>query len=286
MRRVLKWVGIIVGVLLLIIIAAAAILYLRGNSQINKEYDITVAALTIPTGDEEALTRGQHISEAISLCAECHGDDYSGKEFMDSPVFGAGDAPNITPGGIVADYTAEDWIRAIRHGVKPDGTSVKFMPSQHYYEMSDTDLAALIAYLQSVPPVDSDAEELSLGPVAVILVGSGMLELPAEQIDHDGERPVAPEPGVTAEYGDYLVTIGGCMDCHGEALDGDVPPGAPAGPALTGLDWSEQDFINTMRQGINPDGDTLDPEEMPWDSYTRMTGEELQAMWAYIETLN
>ncbi len=112
-----------------------------------------------------------------------------------------------------------------------------------------------------------------------------MLESAAEQIDPDAERPAAPEPGVTAEYGAYLTTIGGCRDCHGENLDGDVPPGAPGGPDLTGLEnWTEQDFINTIRQGINPNGDVLDYEEMPWNYYTRMTDDELNALWLYIQT--
>ena len=65
--------------------------------------------------------------------------------------------------------------------------------------------------------------------------------------------------------------------------------GPPPGPDLTQSGelggWTEQDFINTIRQGVTPDGDTLDSEEMPWDYYTRMTDDELKAIWMYLQTL-
>lgn len=287
MRRLLKWLGIIVGVLLLVIVAAAVILYVVGRNNLNKTYDVSVEALAIPAGDEEALARGQHIAEAISLCAECHGSNLGGDEFIDDALFGSGDAPNLTAGtgGIGATYTDEDWVRVLRHGVKPNGKSVKLMPSQHYAHMTDADLAAVIAYAQSVPPVDNETEELSLGIVGTIMIGN-MMDSPAKQIESDDIQPAMVEPGVTVEYGEYLITIAACKDCHGEDLDGDLGvPGPPAGPDLTTLDgWTEQDFINTIRQGINPDGDQLDPDEMPWNYYTRMTDDELSAMWAYIQT--
>lgn len=287
MRRLLKWLGIIVGLLLLVIVVAAVVLYVVGNNNLNKTYDVSVAALAIPAGDEEALARGQHIAEAISLCAECHGDDYGGDEFFDVSVFGKVDAPNLTAGsgGIGTTYTDEDWVRTIRYGVKPDGESVLLMPSQHYYDMSDDDLAAVIAFIQSVPPVDNQVDDASLSPVGTIMFGA-LGETVAAQIDHDAARPAPVEAGVTVEYGEYLITIAVCKDCHGEELDGNLGmPGPPAGPDLTALDgWTEQDFINTMRQGIDPDGDQLDSEEMPWDYYTRMTDDELRAMWMYLET--
>lgn len=111
MRRVLKWIGIVLGVLLLIVLAAGVVLYIVGRNNLNKTYnDVTAEAITLPT-DEAALERGKHLAEAVSLCAECHGDDYGGHKFLDAPVLGSGEAPNLTAGigGFgAADHTVED----------------------------------------------------------------------------------------------------------------------------------------------------------------------------------
>lgn len=290
MRKVLKWVGIIISVLLLVVIIAGVVLYLIGRGKLNKTYEVAAESITIPS-DEAALARGEHIAFAISLCAECHGDDLGGKNVIDSAVMAKLDAPNLTSGagGVAANYTStEDWVRAIRHGVKPNGEAIQVMPSDKYFHLSDADLGAVIAYVQSVPPVDSDELQRSFGPMGMILLAT-MMGVPVEKIDDHAARPPAPDPGVSAEYGEYLVTVAGCQDCHGEDLDGKVPPGAPSGPDLTqsgeGGDWTEADFVNTIRTGVTSDGDTLDPDEMPWDYYTRMTDKELSAIWAYLQTL-
>jgi len=62
----------------------------------------------------------------------------------------------------------------------------------------------------------------------------------------------APPAGRTVDYGKYLVTIGGCLECHGARLAGAAPaePGAPPGRNLTPGgnigQWSEAEFINTL----------------------------------------
>ncbi|RPI99244.1 MAG: cytochrome c, partial [Chloroflexi bacterium] len=93
-----------------------------------------------------------------------------------------------------------------------------------------------------------------------------------------------------AEYGEYLVNVASCKDCHGKDLNGGPQIGPPPGPDLTRSsdlgDWTEADFINTIRNGITPDGDRLDPDEMPWDRYTLMTDDELKAIWTYLQTLD
>ncbi|WP_229256438.1 hypothetical protein [Duganella lactea] len=43
-----------------------------------------------------------------------------------------------------------DWVRTLRHGVKPDGRPVQFMPSEDYNRLSDADTASLILYLQQL----------------------------------------------------------------------------------------------------------------------------------------
>jgi cytochrome c553 len=64
---------------------------------------------------------------------------------------------NLTPDketGLAKDYTEALFIRALRTGKTPDGGSIlPPMPWQNYAKMTDEDLKAVWAYLQSIPPV-------------------------------------------------------------------------------------------------------------------------------------
>jgi mono/diheme cytochrome c family protein len=184
-------------------------------------------------------------------------------------------------------HRAQDAI--LLHGVAPDGQSFIIMPSAEYYWLSDADLAALIAYLNSLPPVDNSLGERSLGPVGRMLVYSGAIPLMATIIDHTAPRP-EPEPGVTVEYGSYLAAV--CLGCHGPKLDGQDTLADPAGPPPTDLtstgplsQWTEEEFINTMRSGTTPYGKAMDPFVMPWTSFGQMNDDELKALWLYLQSL-
>jgi mono/diheme cytochrome c family protein len=90
-----------------------------------------------------------------------------------------------------------------------------------------------------------------------------------------------------------VVTLAGCTDCHGPALDG-VPGGGGGPPAdvpppnltLSGEvgQWTQEQFVNTIRTGITPSGRQLS-DEMPWKVYGGMVDEDLQAVYAYLHTL-
>src|SRR5690606_20928440 len=210
-----------------------------------------------------------------------------GKVFIDSPVIAKLTASNLTAGagGVADKYTNADWVRAIRNGVKPDGRPVLFMPSHEYYVLSDEDVGALISYIESVPPADNVLPGNSVGPLGRILYVTGQLPLlPVELIDHDAERPAVPEEGPTAEYGAYLAT--GCSGCHGMTFSGGKIPGTPPDfippPNLTpdvetGLGaWTEEDFYLALKEGIRPDGRSLDVQYMPWNLTAQMTDDELK----------
>ena len=289
MRKVLKWIGIVVGGLVGLVVIAVVGMIISTNSRLNKTYDITPEQLAI-TSDAASLAIGEHWAEIH--CRECHGEDLGGGPFFEDPALGYTDAPNLTAGrgGIGGDYTDEDWILALRHGINSDGTSVFIMPSNDFYYLSDTDLAGIIAYMKTVPPVDRETREQSLSPMAKILYAVGAFGdlLYAETIEHD-VRPPTPPVGMTLEYGDYLVNVHGCRSCHGAELSGMQPaePGAPLAPNLTpGGEmqvWSEADFINTLRTGVTPSGHELS-ESMP-KGLGNLSDEELQTVWMYLQSL-
>jgi cytochrome c553 len=288
--RLLKWIGIVLLVVVLIVVLAGAVLINMGNNKFNGQVSVPVESITVPT-DEASLARGEHLAHSVSPCVGCHGENLGGGEFINEPSFAVIYAPNLTPGqgGAGATYTDEDWVRAIRHGVAKDGRALFAMPSRLFYHMSDADLGALIAYLKTIPPVDNQVPPRTVSTIPVkLLLGAGMLPLQPDMIDHDAPRPAAPEPGVTTEYGQYLTTIAGCMECHGDNLAGAPDPNAPQGPNLTPggplAAWTEDDFITAIRTGVRPGGVPMDPIEMPWPEYMGMTDDELKAIWMFLQS--
>jgi mono/diheme cytochrome c family protein len=97
---------------------------------------------------------------------------------------------------------------------------------------------------------------------------------------------VAPPLGATADYGEYIVSYAGCRDCHGANLSGGGGGLTPAGPNLgvvTG--WTQDQFITTMRTGVDPGGHALDPRQMPWESVGKLDDVELVALYEYLRSL-
>ena len=292
MKRILKIISKIVGILIGLLVLAVTVLLTTGYFRFTKSYDIDIAALEIPT-DEVSLARGKHLVEAVAHCAYCHGPELAGKIVVDAGAQGIIVAPNLTSGegGLGTSYMVEDWVRAIHHGVTHKGRSVFIMPSLSFDAIGEEDLAAIIAYLQTIPPVSNVLAETKLGPLGLAMVGAGPFTeaMSALHIDHDAPLPAAPVEGETAEYGAYLVEIAQCRLCHGaELAGGQVSPSAPLGPNLTpggepGF-WTEEQFFNVIRTGRHPSGRELNPV-MPWKYFANMTDTELRAIWVYLQSL-
>lgn len=285
MRKALKWTGIVLGSLVVLVLVVATVLYVVGGSKQNRTYAVQTAALVIPT-DSAAIARGAHLA-ATHGCLDCHGADLGGQVMVDAPPFRV-TASNLTrgEGGIGGDYTAEDLDRAIRHGVLPDGRPVVIMPSGAFHRVSNADAAALIAYLQRLPPVDRTLPSTALRPLGRVLAGAGALDL-AFEVRTAPARRTAPAPAPTAEYGEYLATAL-CTYCHGEDLAGMQPPNPSSPPAPTlaaAARWSLDDFKQMLRTGTTPDGRTVDPAFMPISATSRMDDTELAALHAHLQTV-
>ena len=294
-RKILKWIGIVLGSLIGLLVLAFAVLNLIGTVKWNRlhgKYDVPVETIVIPM-DQASIARGEHIM-AINMCQHCHLDNLSGQT-AGAPAIVTLVVPNLTPGagGVGAINTDEDWVRAIRHGVGHDRRGLVLMPSGVFYYLSDDDLGALIAYLKSLPPVDNEQPKTDLGPIGRVMLALG--QLPPEiipsvtMIDHHAPRPIAPEQGITVEYGKYLATT--CTLCHGSNLNGQTVREGPnvyialnltRGGEMVG--WSQENFVTTMRTGIRPDGHPL-KDFMPWKYFGQMTDDELKAVWLYLQSL-
>lgn len=242
---------------------------------------------------ERAVARGEHLVLARYVCVECHGRDFGGGTMIDDPKIGRLLGPNLTAGagGVTAGYTAGDWDRIVRHGLRRDG-SAAVMPAGDFVSMTDRELSDIIAYIQSRPPVDRVSEPVSFGPLGALLVATGGFPLSAEEIpDHAAAHVVEPPAAeATAAFGAHLVQV--CTGCHGQELRGGPIPGAPPDwiPAANltqhadGLKgWTRDDFVRAMRESVRPDGRALRPPMTQMAPYAqRMTDIELAALWAWL----
>jgi cytochrome c553 len=281
----------VAAALILVAGGGALVVYIASERQLNAVYPVPAFRFAVPS-DPAAIARGRHLATAIGTCTLCHGEDLGGAVYADMGAMGIVAGPNLTRGrgGIGDDFGVGSWVRAIRYGVRRDGTSLIAMPSEVFVNFSDHDLAALVAYLQQLLPVDREVPTSRFGFLGRALLATGRLNiLVAPKTHQPAERP-AVSPGPTVEYGRYLADVSGCHGCHGHGLSGgrvagppNLPPASNLTPAGLGT-WTETDFTRALREGKRPDGATLDPF-MPWRVYARMTDDELHALWRYLQSV-
>ncbi len=290
-RTPLRWLGRIVGGLAALVLLVALVLYGMSEYRLRRGFDVPAVAVKV-TSDSATLARGRHLATAIGKCVDCHGDDFAGKVFAEDPLLGRVAGPNLTRGvgGRGRTLGPADWDRAIRHGVHASGRPLIMMPSADYQFFTDEDLAAIVSYLQSVPPVDRTMPPSFLAPVGRALLATGKLPvLNAEVVAHEavGSRDLDRTSPVS--YGRYLAWTGGCHGCHGEKLLGGPVPGTPptfppaANLTMQGRigQWSLADFTRALRTGTRPDGSKIN-DFMPWRLARDMTDDEIAALWAYL----
>ncbi len=113
---------------------------------------------------EDIVATGAYLAGPIGHCIECHspleprGRDFShigaGGQLFSGP-WGHSVAANITSdkGSGLGSWTDDEIERAIRTGVSRDGHALKPPMGYAYYaRISPGDMAALIAYLRTIPP--------------------------------------------------------------------------------------------------------------------------------------
>jgi hypothetical protein len=255
----------------------------------------------------ERLARGKYMVESVNGCVYCHseldwkargypvkaGTEGSGRSWADEGIPFL-TAPNITSdpetGG--GKWSDDSYARSIREGIGHDGRVLfPLMPYQNYRHMSDEDLASVVVYIRSLPPVRK-----ALPKTVVPFPLSRLINSVPEPL----LAPVAPpEPG---KRGEYLVTMSSCFDCHTPQDKGKPVPGlAFAGgfvltspgrevasanitPDPTGIPYYDEAlFLEMMRTGQVKARQIND--QMPWTFYGTQTDDDLKAMFAYLKTL-
>ena len=290
--KVAKWTGIVLGAVVLLLGGYVAVQAATFTSSMKKVYTVPLPDVHAST-DSAVIARGRHLAESVAGCAnsDCHGTDLGGGTRIDVGPLGSFQGPNISPAGLGAVYSDAELARLIQHGIRRDGTSVRFMPAQDFAWLPDADVQALVSYVRSMPAVDRASGEMKIGLLGRVLDRRDMIVLDvARRIDHE-RKADAPTPAPDAKYGAYLAR--GCYGCHGEHLSGGPIPGAPPSmatplnltPDATGLQgWTYDDFVKVLATGTRRDGRKLDPM-MPFQSLNRMDEVEKRALFAFLQTL-
>jgi mono/diheme cytochrome c family protein len=289
-KKISKIFGIALGILMSLTILFFGYTYFDINRRAAKSYDVAVIEMEI-NYDSAALALGQRLVNTRA-CTECHGKDLGGATLNDDALIGKLVSKNITKGkgGLPVNFSVKDWVRAMKHGLNTDGKPLYLMPSHELSLLTESDMAAIIAYCTQLPPVDRDPGKFSLGPLGYILSEFGLIPLlPAEFTDHQRQLTKEIKREVSAAYGQYLSTI--CINCHGTDLKGGESP-VPGGKYVADITttgnvgkWSHEQFITALHTGVTPEGKELNPSEMPWTITKSFTEDELTAVHLYLQSL-
>ena len=266
-----------------------------------------VAAIAFCTSAsaETPLERGAYLVNAVAACGNCHtpmgpnGPDVqrelAGQFLIKMEPFDAF-APNITQDkeSGIGDWSDAQIARAIREGVRPDGSIIgPPMPIRLYRGLSDGDLTAMIAYLRTVKPVRN-----------VVPKSVYRMPLPPSYGPPVEHVPAVPA-GVTVEYGAYLAgPVAHCVECHsspgpmgpdwknalgagGMAFEG--PWGISVAPNITShadgiRDLSDAEVTAIITTGTRPDGSRMFPP-MGYGYYAQMKPDDVAAIVKYLRSL-
>lgn len=278
----------LVGVPILSAGAFASWVGLSTQQRLNEEYQL--APVTFNPEETPDLELGQRIVAIRNGCVECHGQDLGGQMVMDNPAMGRIYASNLTPASL-NNWSDGEMGRAIRYGIGKDKQALILMPSHDYVHFSESDLAAVVAYLRAVPAVERVNQSSQLGPVAKTLLALNKAPLlPAEQLKDISSFSEKPTEDVSTAFGAYLAKTA-CMGCHGQDLKGGpIPGGDPKWPPAADLSptalshWSESDFADALKTGVNPDKKKI-AAPMPINLTKQFSETEIKALWVYIQSL-
>lgn len=254
----------------------------------------------------DLVARGGYLVNTVMTCNNCHtpmgpnGPDFSralsgGIEFDEPPfkVTGSNITQDKETG--IGGWTDAQIKHLLRTGQRPNGVQIaEVMPTSFYAILTERDMNAIVAYLRTIKPVKNKVPD----PVY-------KMQLP-HHLFPGGEKPYT-EAMLTdkVKNGFYLATIAHCMECHtpfgakGKDFVGDLGKGGMEFPGPWGKsvsanitssktkgigDWTDAQIKTAITQGVSKDGHKLKPP-MGYPYYARMTGEDVDAMIAYLRTV-
>ena len=255
------------------------------------------------TGD---VNRGAYLARA-SGCIACHTDisgggaPLAGGAPLDTP-FGAYYPPNLTtdPKHGIGDWRVEDFAKAVRQGVSPDGEP--YFPTftyPFYSNFSDQDIADLWAAFQTVPAVGEPAPAHEVA--FPFNQRWGMKLWRAAFLKPPETEPVDGRSATWNRGRELVEGASHCAACHtprnlaggrmsGAAFAGNEDlPGGDKAPSILPDDlkargWTVDNLAFALRTGVMPDGDAFGGSmgEVVQGGTAFLSEEDLTAMAIYV----
>ena len=228
-----------------------------------------------------AAARGERLAKVLG-CQGCHGKDLAGKVWEDDPKVAILYSSNLTR--IVPRYSDAQLAETIRRGSRPDGSPLWVMPSSIFFRLTEPDMAALIAYLRTLPPKGADHPRIRIGPGGRKMIEAG--EIKPEPRFVREERYKGPvDVGGSHDNARYMIRAT-CAECHGIELKGDQDPKDGSGPPDLSIvsAYSLEQFRHLLRTGEPAGGRKLElMAEVSRGRFVHLTDTEVDAMYAYLK---
>ncbi|MFC3068692.1 c-type cytochrome [Phenylobacterium soli] len=275
MRRVLRWIGLGLAGLAVVVVFAALGAFAASEAMIRwpaAKAPVRLAAAR----DVDAIARGKRVATLYG-CHDCHGADLGGRTFFDEMPVARIAAPNLSLA--MAHQSDEDLARAIRTGVAADGRPLWIMPSDAFSRLTDGETADLIAYLRTFPAKGGLQPVKQIGPVGRLGVLLGKFRSAPAVLAAEGHAaPV--DLGPQYEQGRTLARA--CMECHGLDLKGSATTHAPD-LAIAGA-YDPADFERLLRTGVAAGNRRLGlMSEAAPGRFNALSHEEISALHAYLK---
>lgn len=261
------------------------------------------------------IKRGEYLTKAGD-CIACHtntpekGKPFAGGLPMQTP-FGIIYTPNITADKKtgIGGWSNADFIKAMREGISPHGHHYyPAFPYPYFNKVTDEDLLAIKAYLESIPAVEqANLDNKMVWPFNWRFLQFGWRLLFFSPVK---TGPYKPDPTQSAEWnrGAYLVEgLGHCAMCHSPSyhlISQKLPLGAPIkkfsltgakvqgflAPNITKANLatvSDEEILkvfshNQLIGGGNVEGPMLEANQ---DSLRYLTREDLLAIITYLKSV-
>jgi cytochrome c553 len=251
MARVMRWAGYGLGSIVVLILVAAAAIWLISSSKLNASVEAKPEHLAQPTpaqladAERQARTMG---------CFSCHGEGLRGDKMFDQPNVGTIWAPNLTH--VAAQATDQQLARAIRQGIRHDGGPLMIMPAEVFQHLDDQEVAALIALIRKQPRGGSDTPPNVYGPIGRLGLAMGKFNTAPTLVARYAVQEPVPV-GSALEPGRRLAILK-CSGCHGPALRGqEVEPGIVSPDLTIAGAYDLAGFTKLLRTGVPASGREL-----------------------------
>ena len=255
-----------------------------GSEHVLHDHDVERGfSVPIPV-DENAIRHGEHVARTRG-CLGCHGEQLEGIDFgeqWDWPERAV--APNLAR--YAREHDAATIEAAVRRGFNPSGRELTSMPSYNFTNLSDEDMAALIAFLRAAPVVEKKLPKPDLGWKVRLDFALGRELSMADWVDRIPKRTFAAGDQSPLAQGEYLAKTM-CIECHGLDLRGESFYNMPPTPDLAIVAaYNREQFEGLIESGFSPDGRPLGLMTLVApDRFVHLSDEEVDNLYAYLRSL-